>query len=296
MKILNLGSMNLDYFYKVKEIVKPGETISSSSLEIKMGGKGLNQSIALSRNFSNLYHAGLIGKDGIELKNLLDKNNIDTTFVEVIDTRTGNAIIQLEESGENSIVLYPGANYCFTKEYIDKVLENFTSSDYLVIQNEINNIDYIIDRAFEKKMKIFLNPSPITDSLLKSDLSKVYMFILNEQEALKICEASSRNDVVNKLIEKFPNSKFVMTKGKNGSLYFDKEKIIEQKAYSVNALDTTGAGDTFTGFFITSFIKGEGVEKALDIASIASALCVTKKGASNAIPAIKDVLEFKERL
>ncbi|MDO5047752.1 MAG: ribokinase [Anaerococcus sp.] len=294
MKILNFGSMNLDFFYRVKNIVRPGETISSNSLEVKMGGKGLNQSIALSKNCDFLYHAGLIGDDGYKLKEILEENGVDTRFIKKVGERTGNAIIQLEDSGENSIVLYPGANHLVTKEYIDQVLDEFTGEDYLVIQNEINNISYIIDKAYEKGMKIFLNPSPITKDLLDADLSKVYMFILNKSEGISLC--GNKELIVKSLREKYPKSKFVLTSGKDGSMYFDKDRLIKQDAYLVDVVDTTGAGDTFTGFFITSYIKDKDIKKSLKLAALASSLCVMKKGAANAIPSLEEVLDFKEKI
>ncbi|MDO4594630.1 MAG: ribokinase [Tissierellia bacterium] len=294
MKILNFGSMNIDIFYYVKNIVRPSETIESYDMAQKIGGKGLNQSIALNKSYDKIFHAGKVGEDGLFLINYLKENGIDTSLIEISDKRSGNAIIQVEESGENSIILFHGANFDIDIKYIDHVLDNFDKGDYLIIQNEINNLEYIIDRAYEKGLKIFLNPSPITDELLKANLNKIYMFILNETEAKTLTNTDNLELIKKKLIEKYPNSLFVMTLGKEGSIYFDKKKEIRQKAYKVKAVDTTGAGDTFTGYLISNLANGTSIEKALEMASKASALSVTKSGASNSIPSLNEVENFKE--
>lgn len=163
MKILNFGSLNIDYTYSVDHIVHPGETITSGSLEVFPGGKGLNQSIALARAGADVYHAGLIGEDGIFLRDLCRESGVKTGYIRETETRTGNAIIQVSEKGENCIILYPGANREQTEEYIDEVLKGFGEGDVLLLQNEINLLDYLISKGAEKGMKIVLNPSPFDE-------------------------------------------------------------------------------------------------------------------------------------
>lgn len=295
MKILNFGSVNIDSYFKVDHIVREGETISSTSLEKKPGGKGLNQSIAISK-ICNVIHAGSYGEDGSFIKDLFEKNSIDTTFFRKSEKTTGNALIQVDKNGENAIVLYKGANFDIDKDFVDEVLENFKKGDILVLQNEISSLSYIINRASEKEMKIVLNPSPINEVIFKLDFNKIDLLILNETEAKDISKEENKNNIIEYFRKNYPNLKVILTLGSNGSIYFDKDNIINQKAFLVDVVDTTGAGDTFMGFFLASFYKGEDVKDALKLASMASALACTKEGASTSIPSLNEVKEFEENI
>lgn len=172
MKVLNFGSLNIDLVFSVDHILVPGETTSSFTLNMYPGGKGLNQSIALSRAGAVVYHAGMIGEDGKMLLDLLEKDGVNCNYVCITNEKTGTAFIQVEHSGQNSIVLYGGANRKITKEYVDRVLNNFGKGDIILLQNEINCLDYIIEKSFEKKMTIVFNPSPIDNDLFQYDLKK----------------------------------------------------------------------------------------------------------------------------
>ena len=294
MKIINFGSLNIDIFFRVNHIVKPGETISAQSIEKRAGGKGLNQSIALVKNFDKVYHAGSVGSDGAFLKEYLKGEGIDTSFIKESKNPTGNAIIQVDDKGENSIVLYKGANFDNDKEYIDQVLSKFDKDDILVLQNEINNMEYIIDMGYEKQMKLVLNPSPITKEVKKFDLNKIDLLLVNETEAKEITNCQDIDQIIEYFRENYPDLKVVITLGCNGSIFVDKENKIFQEAYNVEAVDSTGAGDTFTGFFVAEFYKNKDVKDCLKLATKASALSVTKQGASISIPNIEEVKKFDE--
>lgn len=293
MKILNFGSINIDIFFRVEHIVRPGETISSESIEKRAGGKGLNQSVALAKVSDSVYHAGSIGTDGNFLIEEMENFGVDTSLLKKSDKLTGNAIIQVDDKGENSIVLYKGANFDNSESYVDEVLSHFEKDDILVLQNEINCMPYIINKAYEKGLKIVLNPSPITDEIEKIDLDKIDLLLVNETEAKALAKVSDAKEAVNYFRDNFPSLKVVETFGKNGSMYFDKDNLINQDSFKVDAVDTTGAGDTFTGYFVTYFYKGEKITKCLEVATKASALSVTKKGASISIPSHEAVLKFK---
>ena len=293
MKILNFGSINIDIFFRVEHIVRPGETISSESIEKRAGGKGLNQSVALAKVSDSVYHAGSIGTDGNFLIEEMENFGVDTSLPKKSDKLTGNAIIQVDDKGENSIVLYKGANFDNSESYVDEVLSHFEKDDILVLQNEINCMPYIVNKAYENGLKIVLNPSPITDEIEKIDLDKIDLLLVNETEAKALAKVSDAKKAVNYFRDNFPSLKVVETFGKNGSMYFDKDNLINQDSFKVDAVDTTGAGDTFTGYFVTYFYKGERIEKCLEVATKASALSVTKKGASISIPSHEAVLKFK---
>lgn len=296
MKVLCFGSLNIDYVYSVDQFVRKGETISSMSLEVFAGGKGLNQSIALSRAGANVFHAGVIGKDGAFLKEMLENAGVDTGFVQVSDEiRTGNAIIQRDSKGENCIILYGGSNYAVTREMVDQVFSAFEKGDYLLIQNEINELPYIVEKAYEKGMKTVLNPSPCNDKIFQINLEYVDCFILNEIEAQHMAnECGDKDTVIEKLKEKYPRAEFVLTLGEKGSVYFGKEEKVEQKAHRVKTVDTTAAGDTFTGYYIAGRLGGMEIGSSLDMAAKASAIAVSRKGASASIPYMEEVLRFAE--
>ena len=165
MKILNFGSCNIDYVYSLDHIVRVGETENSDKMEIFAGGKGLNQSIAIARAGEKVCHAGCVGEDGDMLIELMRDSGVDTSCIKTVDSKNGHAIIQVSCAGENSIFLYPGSNAMVTREYIDAVLDGFSKGDLVLLQNEISNVDYIIRRAYEKKMQVMLNPSPFNEKL-----------------------------------------------------------------------------------------------------------------------------------
>lgn len=289
MKILNFGSCNIDFVYSVDTMVNPGETISAKSVEKFPGGKGLNQSIACARAGVPVFHAGHIGGDGEFLREIMKISGVDTRYLKTIDNLTGHAIIQVTPNGENSIIVYGGANEEITKEYVDEILLNFSENDFIVLQNEISEIPYIIEKASEIGMKIVLNPSPFNERIKFIDFDKLSYLILNEHEAESLSGKIEKDDFVKWCRKNYPNLTVILTLGKQGSIYFDKDVEISQDAYKVIAVDTTAAGDTFTGFFFASICKGETPQNALKIASMASAISVTKKGAASSIPMIDEV-------
>ena len=291
-KVLCFGSLNIDYTYKVDHFVQKGETISSQGLQVFSGGKGLNQSTALAKAGVEIYHAGAVGRDGEFLLEQLRDVGVHTENVAVLtEVRSGNAIIQNDAEGDNCIILYGGANQAVTREQADAVIGKFSAGDYIILQNEISELAYIMETAHKKGMRIVLNPSPMNDKILALPLEKVDLLILNEVEAGQILDTDETDGdvLMEKLLKRFPEMKFVLTLGSQGSIYGDKRQKIKQSAYRVKAVDTTAAGDTFTGFFIGSLVRGLSVEQAMDIASRASAIAVTKSGAAPSIPTWDEV-------
>ena len=286
MKILNFGSLNLDYVYDVEHFVRKGETIASREMRIFCGGKGLNQSVALSKAGAPVYHAGLVGQDGGILREMLLSAGVHDELVRCLpDTPTGNAIIQRDATGDNCILLYGGANRMVTKEFVREVLEGFSAGDWLVLQNEISQIPYIVDLAYEKGMTIVLNPSPMDEKIREISLDKVRYFLLNQGEAQALTGAQGDGAALAAhLRQQFPGASAVLTLGEAGSLYTGPEGTVFQKAYRVPVADTTAAGDTFTGYFVAEVSAGKPVEQALDMAARASAIAVSRLGAAPSIP------------
>lgn len=291
MKVLNIGSLNYDYVYTVDHIVQGGETISSTGMEVFCGGKGLNQSIALAKAGVPVYHAGLIGEEGNQFLKVCRENGVDTTYIKQISGKSGHTIIQVDEQAQNCIILFGGTNQGFKKSYIDEIIADFGSEDILLLQNEVNELEYMISKAYEIGMTIILNPSPYNEKIRTCDLTKVSVFMINEIEGEQITGENDPLKMLDMMKRKYPKSKVILTLGSKGVLYQDENKLWKQNAYPVKAVDTTAAGDTFTGYFIAGMIEHIPIEKVLQICARASAIAVSRKGATDSIPDRKEVEE-----
>ena len=289
MKILNFGSLNLDLVYQMPHFVRAGETLSSTAFSRNVGGKGLNQSVALAKAGAQVFHAGLVGEDGDMLRSFLQENGVDVRFVRTVDVPSGHAVIQVDPAGNNCIFLYGGANQCVTEAFIQEVLENFGPGDFLVLQNEINKIDAIIHAAHARGMQVVLNPSPIADNLKALPLEKISWFILNEIEGAELSGETEADRILDKLTALYPHAKIVLTLGGDGSVYAGNGRRVRQQAFRVKAVDTTAAGDTFTGFFFAAMASGSTPEDALLLATRASSISVTRPGAAASIPTLAEV-------
>lgn len=289
MKVLNYGSLNIDHVYQVEQIVQPGQTIDSFGVNVYPGGKGMNQSIALARAGCRVFHAGNIGADGLFMKQLLEEAGADCTWLRTVEVGTGSAFIQVASSGQNCIVLNGGANRANTKAYVDEVLANFGEGDLVLLQNEINEVGYIIDRAYEKGMLVVVNPSPMNENILSCDLSKVSMFLMNEDEGMAITGKQEPAEILVAMAQMYPKAQVVLTLGSKGSVYQGGGRTIEQKAFRVKAVDTTAAGDTFTGYLLAGMARGEDMAQCLQDGAKASAIAVTRQGATTSIPVLEEV-------
>lgn len=290
MKVLNFGSLNLDYVYQVESILIPGETQASKDRKTFCGGKGLNQSIALAKAGIPVYHAGMIGEEGDILLETCRENGVNTEFIRKIPGPSGHTVIQVDKDGQNCILLFGGANRSITREFVDYVLDSFEEGDMILLQNEISELDYIIDRASEKGMMIILNPSPYDKGLEKCDLSKVSLFLVNEIEGGQITGEKDPDKILSRIKDLYPNARVVLTLGGDGSVYQDHTAIYRQGIYKVKAVDTTAAGDTFTGYFISSLIDGLPIQEGLKLAAKASAIAVSRPGATASIPVREEVI------
>ena len=296
MKILNFGSLNIDNVYRVANIVRPGETISSISMEIHCGGKGLNQSLALAKAGMEVFHAGMVGReDGSLLLNALSRGGVRTELIGTCEGKSGHCVIQVDDRGQNSIVLCGGANHAITKAYVQEVMDHMEPGGLLLLQNEINHMELILKEAKKRGLFVILNPSPMDETLINMDLSGVGMFLLNEVEGADIAGVSETEEIIEAIQRKYPGVELVLTLGSQGSVYAGKYGVIRQAACRVNAVDTTAAGDTFTGYFISEYFAHGDVKKALELASRASAIAVTRPGAAESIPVRSEVEAYKKQ-
>ncbi|MGY5857813.1 MAG: ribokinase [Candidatus Thorarchaeota archaeon] len=293
-RICNFGSINIDHVYRVKEFVKPGETLPSLSYRTFPGGKGLNQSIALAKAGADVYHAGSVGKDGDWLIKRLQDEGVSTDFIEQSKTVTGHAIIQVADSGENCIIIHGGANQSISPDHINGTIAKFSKSDYCLLQNEINSIPKIMNEASQRQTKIVFNPAPMTLEVRNYPLDKVDILIINHVEGTILSGKESPKEIIDTLRGKYPNTAVLLSIGEKGLMYSDNDHpILEHPARDVNAVDTTAAGDTLIGYFLASLINGLSVSESLEIGTIASALCVMKPGAADSIPTADEVAQTR---
>lgn len=290
-KILNYGSLNIDYVYTLDHIVREGETEHSSGYQVFPGGKGLNQSVALSRAGGRVFHAGRVGKEGLFLKEALEGSGVDCRFLQVDEGASGHAVIQRSAAGENSIILYPGANFKTTRADIDGVLDHFEAGDILVCQNETSEVDYLIAAAFRRGLRVAWNPSPVTEVVESVDLRALSWLVINEIEGQAITGEADPEAMLRVLRARCPELRVVLTLGAAGSVCQDGDLVLRQERYTVPVRDTTAAGDTFLGYFIQAAAgrDREAVGRALKMASMAAALAVSREGAMPSVPAREEV-------
>lgn len=295
MKIINFGSLNIDKVYNVEDFVQPGQTIQALGHSINAGGKGLNQSLAAARAGANVLHGGAIGKDGLFMKELLEDAGADTSCLQILDAPSGEAIIEVNKKGQNRIIVNGGTNRMITEDYILQVLEKSCPGDFVLLQNEMNLPDRIITRAHEKCCRVVFNLSPVPEDMSTLPLDLVDIFIVNEIEAAQLANLGENvpfEEILSAVSQKYPDAAVVMTLGQAGVLYSDHKKRCSHPIFSVKAIDTTAAGDTFCGYFLAALCAEKTVETALKEASAASAIAVSRSGAAPSIPVFSEVDDF----
>jgi ribokinase len=300
MRIFNLGSINIDHVYRVDHFVEPGETLSCGSVASFAGGKGFNQTIALARAGAAVTHIGAVGADGRGLVETLTREGVDASAVSVdVNRPTGHAIIQVDPDGQNNIIIAGGANAALTAQWVAKALERAVPGDMLLAQNETTAVAEALRLAHGKGMRTALNPAPMNGRVMTLPLELVDILIVNEIEGAElsrlrgVANTETPESVLDELHRKFPNAQVIMTLGKDGVLAVEPSgRLHKAAAHRVDALDTTAAGDTFTGFYLAALSRGETVDDALRQASAASAIGVTRRGASPSIPRLDEVRKW----
>lgn len=293
MRVLNFGSLNLDYVYQVDHFVRPGETLAAASRTVKAGGKGLNQSVALARAGLPVWHAGCLGTGGEMLKDMLEENGVNTEFLLPVPEAQGHTVIQVDPEGANCILLCGGSNRCVPEEHIRHVLSQFGCGDWLILQNEINGLPRIVELAADKEMHIVLNPSPCNSTLKDVDLSLLDWLLVNEIEAAQISGETEPDPVWQNLHTQYPHLSLLVTLGSRGSAAYRvcgvSIETCRSEAVRVKAVDTTAAGDTYTGYFVAGLIEGAPLQACMDRAGRAAAVAVTRPGATESIPWKKEL-------
>ncbi len=290
-KAINFGSLNIDHVYKVDHIVRPGETLGSESYHVYCGGKGGNQSLALARAGAPVIHAGCIGRaDGRILLDNLKNNGVDTRHVMELHVPSGHAVIQVDSSGENAIFLYAGANHAFEPDMVDRVLKNAEPGDLILLQNEINDIGTIMEKAAAAGLKLCFNFAPFDSGMAKSlPLHLLDYLIVNETEGAGLAGCSETDGILNILAERYPETAIILTLGPEGVAAISNGEVVRVPSPPADVVDTTSAGDTFIGYFLAACLRGESLERCCREACAAAAVAVSRPGAADSIPYVNEL-------
>ncbi|MBL1421348.1 MAG: ribokinase [Alphaproteobacteria bacterium] len=292
MTIFNIGSLNLDIVYRVSHLPLAGETVKALNRSVYLGGKGLNQSVAIAMAGGDVKHFGAISSDDDWIVSKLIDYGVDCDFIrKTNEADTGQAIIYVAENGDNSIVLLAGANHCLKENELEAALNGFSNRDWFLAQNETNAVEYGIDIARKRGLSIAYSSAPFDLEKLLPILPKIDLLSVNEIECEQLIAAIGD---VNSLPK---NQTLLITKGARGAEYIKDGASISVDAYAVDAVDTTGAGDTFLGYFLAMLDARKEIEYCLEFSSVAAGLQVMKPGASNSIPSIEQVkIHFEKHL
>lgn len=286
--IYNLGSINTDHFYRLPHLPEPGETLAATQYERGLGGKGANQSVALARAGAKVLHIGAVGADGVWMVDRMTAAGVDCRHVEQSAAASGHAIINVDAQAENTIILYPGANRAISRDWVIGALSGARAADVLVMQNETAHQIETARFGQEQGLKVVYSAAPFEADAVRSVLPFISVLILNAVEAAQLCEALGVE------LNEVPVPQILVTHGSNGAVWHDlaQGREIAVPAFKVNAVDTSGAGDTFAGFFVAGIAEGMPPETAMRLASAASALKVTRAGTADAIPTREEVTQF----
>lgn len=289
MTIYCLGSINVDHVHSVPHIPRPGETLASTGYGWGLGGKGLNQAVAAARAGSTVRLLGAIGQGDEWVAERIAGYGIDVAGLRPVPGQvTGQALILLEPGGENAIVITPGANRAQDRAHVRAVLDDAVRGDTLMLQNETDLQAEVAQMARAKGMAVMYSAAPFDPRAVEAVLPHVTALAMNAVEAAQLSEA------LGMALEELPVAELIVTRGAEGADWRDQQtgETIHAPALPVTAADTTGAGDTFAGFFASARDLGASAEQALHWASRAAALKVTRKGAADAIPTADEVRAF----
>ena len=288
-KLVNLGSLCVDNVYRVGSIAATGETVASASHDVFPGGKGLNQSIAAARAGAQVVHVGCVGDDGDWLRDTLAAEGVDVSGVRIVDGSSGHAVIQVNDRGENAIVIAGGANRTLDNADVERALDQVRADDWLLLQNEINDLEEVLRLARERRCRLAFNVAPVDGREAGYDLADVHLLIVNEIEAAALAGTTDPPTAAKLLRDRLPNAEVVLTLGKDGLIHAGANGLSRLAAYPVQAMDETAAGDAFIGFLMAALLAGDDIEPALRMGSAAGALAATKAGAASSIPTLTEV-------
>ncbi len=287
--IFNLGSLNTDYVYLVPHLPQPGETLVAASMTVGLGGKGANMSVAVAKAGGRVRHIGAVGPDGAWAKARLAEYGLDVDHIAKVNVPTGHAIINVDPQGENAIVVFPGANHEQSHQAIAAALAEAGADDLLVFQNETNGKEFAVAQALERGLRVMYVPAPYDEKAVNVLLPHVHILLLNELEFGQMMQATGRD------VATLGVPTIVVTRGAQGAVLLEESSCWSERNFpapKVDAVDTTGAGDAFAGYFAAGIDLGLPVDQAVERAVFAAALQVTRRGTAEAIPTLTEVQAF----
>lgn len=286
MAIWNLGSINADMVYAMPHLPRAGETLAASGREVFLGGKGTNMSVAASRAAARVHHIGAVGEDGEWAVQRLLEYGVDTRHIVTVSDPTGQAVIAVDPQGENQIILLPGANHAVPEDEVRAALSSAQTGDILLFQNETNAQQLAAQVGAQMGLRVCYAAAPFDAKAVQAVLEHLDFLILNAVEAEQLQTATGLAPV------DLPVATVVVTLGAKGALLIENGQTYEFPAEKVTAVDTTGAGDTFTGYLLAGLDRGMPVAQAMGLATRAAAIMVTRHGTADVIPDLKDVQSF----
>ena len=290
-RLINFGSLCIDWVYQVPNLVAAGETISSYSRAVHPGGKGLNQSIAAALAGADVMHFGAVGEDGAALLKALDDAGVDTRGIVQLEDGSGHALIQVDSSGRNAIVIYPGANRSVPKRQWQLMLDSMQAGDWLLLQNETNDIAEILAFGKQYGTKMAINLAPADDRISDYPIQHAALLIVNEIEAMALAATSTVKSAFVELRQRYPDTDIVLTLGGEGlwCASANQSEVLILDSYQVAAVDETAAGDAFIGYLMAALLDEKTMPEALMQACAAGALAVTQAGAASSLPSLEMV-------
>ena len=286
--IYNLGSINIDHFYRLPHLVGSGETLAASDHVTGLGGKGANQSVAAAQSGANVRHIGAVGPDGADMVEKLAAFGVDTSHIGEVSAPTAHAIVMIDTNGENQIVIYSGANRMQDANVITNCMAKAAPGDWLMLQNETSHQVHAAKAAKAAGLNVVYSAAPFDQAAVQDILPFTDLLIMNQVEADQLSQA------LDSPLAKLPVAHILITKGPGGADWHDTktQEIVSIPAFSVTPVDTTGAGDTFAGYMVAGLAAGLSPQKAGRRAAAAAAISVTRNGTADAIPSLAEVEAF----
>ncbi|MEM8579181.1 MAG: ribokinase [Pseudomonadota bacterium] len=283
MTIWNLGSINIDRVYRVAHLPGPGETLAASDHTEGLGGKGANMSVAAARAAAHVVHIGAVGGDGRWAAERLLEYGVDTRCIAEVSGPTGHAIIAVDAEGENNILLYPGANAAITGDMIGQALAQASPGDWLLMQNETAGQSFAAEVAHKLGLNVAYAAAPFEAEAVQAVLPMLDLLVMNAVEAEQLEAATGKAPGA------LGVARVVVTQGAAGATLFEGGEVHLFEAVPAEPVDTTGAGDTFTGYLIAGLSRGEDIAQAMTRANLAASIMVTRVGTADVIPDLKDI-------
>lgn len=286
MAIWNLGSINADYIYQVPHLPAPGETLSSTDRQMFLGGKGANMSVAAARAGVHVHHIGAVGPDGGWAIDRLLEYGVDTRCIAQVDTETAHALVFVDPAAENSIVVHPGSNRAIPLDWLKQSLTQAETGDWFITQNEVSLQMEAAELARNMGLKVAYAAAPFDAEVTMALLPQLDFLILNEVEADQLKQATGKD------ISALGVRDVIVTLGAQGAVWHGVDGAVQVDAIPVAPVDTTGAGDTFTGYVLAGLDRGQPMKQAMQMATKAAALMVTRQGTADVIPDLAEVRSF----